>query len=514
MFPGIDYLASSTNMLFVVPNYRVAAHGFLALPSLARPPTNATTATSPSPAANWGVLDCVLALEWIQRHASSFGGDPSRVSVWGQSSGATLIYALLGSAVAMQSSNGAPLFHSAVALSGSPNITMGMVQVGRQNNDLLRSLPPSNAASRCALPVVATDDTQSVRRQHKQQRLCLLSLSANESTMIFPDAFNVGPLPPLDPMGQRYPGLLVKDGVVVQQSPAEAVAEGGMGVQVAVLVQNTQAEMDSFASNSSASIYRRRYDDWSVNGYGGLLRTVLEEQGWVNGSSERVMDLYRNISGGGGGGAIGHQQLVAGPAVELAWHSWMADYSMTCGNRAIALAAAGVEEARAGAVTAVDRGAAGMAGEGRGGRESRRKRGGAAAVRGALYLSLVAQAPSYPLYGLMGGPGVAPPARFAAHCWDYIVASRGWGLFHAWSAGSSPTYTPSELDLQLGDRMRAHWAELAHTGKIEALQLFATHGLTNVYQDDTVLPVGRFASLCTALSSAPLALGQGFWCVN
>jgi carboxylesterase type B len=40
MFPGIDYLASSTNMLFVVPNYRVAAHGFLALPSLARSAIN------------------------------------------------------------------------------------------------------------------------------------------------------------------------------------------------------------------------------------------------------------------------------------------------------------------------------------------------------------------------------------------------------------------------------------------------------------------------------------------
>jgi para-nitrobenzyl esterase len=58
------------------------------------------------------VQDIQLALRWVQANIGAFGGDASRVTVLGQSSGGTAILALLSS----PASQG--LFHGAISLSG------------------------------------------------------------------------------------------------------------------------------------------------------------------------------------------------------------------------------------------------------------------------------------------------------------------------------------------------------------------------------------------------------------
>jgi carboxylesterase type B len=70
---------SKGNIIYVAANYRLGVMGFLAGPSIEKDPTAV---------ANAGFWDQRAALEWIQRHISRFGGDPTDVSLWGESAGA------------------------------------------------------------------------------------------------------------------------------------------------------------------------------------------------------------------------------------------------------------------------------------------------------------------------------------------------------------------------------------------------------------------------------------------
>ncbi|PKL60793.1 MAG: carboxylesterase family protein [Methanomicrobiales archaeon HGW-Methanomicrobiales-4] len=67
-------------VIVVTPNYRVGALGFLAHPQLDIESTHNSSG-------NYGLLDQISALEWVQRNIESFGGDPSRVTIFGQSAG-------------------------------------------------------------------------------------------------------------------------------------------------------------------------------------------------------------------------------------------------------------------------------------------------------------------------------------------------------------------------------------------------------------------------------------------
>lgn len=115
-------------------NYRLNVFGWLALRSLQQPDGSA---------GNYGMRDQQLALRWVAANVLAFGGDPGRVTVAGQSSGGTSIFALLSSPL----SRG--LFHGAISLSGSINITMDTERAFSQNQiiaDLLACSGDSTAA--------------------------------------------------------------------------------------------------------------------------------------------------------------------------------------------------------------------------------------------------------------------------------------------------------------------------------------------------------------------------------
>ena len=76
----------------VTLNYRMGAFGFFAHPALA--------AESNGASGNYGIMDQVAALQWVQRNIAQFGGDPAKVTIFGESAGGNSVGALIASPLA------------------------------------------------------------------------------------------------------------------------------------------------------------------------------------------------------------------------------------------------------------------------------------------------------------------------------------------------------------------------------------------------------------------------------
>jgi len=91
--------------VIVTFNYRLGSLGFFAHPELAKE-------SGHNASGNYGMMDAIAALQWVKRNISAFGGDPNNVTVAGESAGAIMVGALVGSPQAKG------LFSRAIAESG------------------------------------------------------------------------------------------------------------------------------------------------------------------------------------------------------------------------------------------------------------------------------------------------------------------------------------------------------------------------------------------------------------
>ena len=92
-------------VVFVSIAYRVGQLGFLAHPEL-------TTESPNHVSGNYGLLDMIAGLQWIQKNIAAFGGDPNKVTIFGESAGGIAVSMLCASPLAKG------LFHGAISESG------------------------------------------------------------------------------------------------------------------------------------------------------------------------------------------------------------------------------------------------------------------------------------------------------------------------------------------------------------------------------------------------------------
>ena len=93
-------------VVLVTINYRLGLLGFLAHPELSKESERHVSG-------NYGLLDQVAALEWVHRKMAGFGGDPERVTIFGESAGSWSVNALVASPL------GKGLFQRAIGESGA-----------------------------------------------------------------------------------------------------------------------------------------------------------------------------------------------------------------------------------------------------------------------------------------------------------------------------------------------------------------------------------------------------------
>ncbi len=97
---------SRHGIVLVSFNYRLGIFGFLAHPELSAESANHASG-------NYGLMDQIAALQWVQENIKKFGGDPANVTIFGESAGAMDVNLLMASPLAKG------LFHRVIAESGS-----------------------------------------------------------------------------------------------------------------------------------------------------------------------------------------------------------------------------------------------------------------------------------------------------------------------------------------------------------------------------------------------------------
>ncbi|PVH92878.1 extracellular lipase [Periconia macrospinosa] len=112
MYDGAGLLSNAIAMgrpfVFVAVNYRVGGFGFLGGKEILK-----------DGSANLGLLDQRAGLEWVADNIAQFGGDPKKITIWGESSGAISVFDQLALFDGNITYKGKPLFRGAIMDSGT-----------------------------------------------------------------------------------------------------------------------------------------------------------------------------------------------------------------------------------------------------------------------------------------------------------------------------------------------------------------------------------------------------------
>lgn len=133
-------------IVFVSINYRVGIFGFFAHPDLTKESAYHTSG-------NYGLLDQMAALQWVQKNIAAFGGDPANVTIAGQSAGSMSVNCLVASPLAKG------LFNKAIAESGA-SFTNGSTTLQTAEQDGLKVAQSLHASSLAELRNLPAEELQ------------------------------------------------------------------------------------------------------------------------------------------------------------------------------------------------------------------------------------------------------------------------------------------------------------------------------------------------------------------
>lgn len=195
LYDGAE-LAARTGSVVVTAAYRLGALGFLAHPALV---------ASDGKVGNWGLLDQIEALRWVQANIAGFGGDPARVLLFGESAGAADTCALYTAPSA------AGLFSAALMESGACSGT-----------------PVADAED------VGEDKAADLGCTGDDAAACLRALDVADIAALSDDPISDLGVPGLGDFGPTIDGVLLPD------DPSATLAAGGQNDVPFVIGSNAQ----------------------------------------------------------------------------------------------------------------------------------------------------------------------------------------------------------------------------------------------------------------------------------
>ncbi len=196
-------LATRENVIVVTVNYRLGPLGWFRHAALREPDASAAERSG-----NFGTLDLVRALEWVRENIAGFGGDPGRVTIFGESAGGTNVYTLLLAPPARG------LFHRAISQSGGTAIlpvskaehwSDSEEEPGheRSSNEILARLwiaagrAEDRASARAALAAASPRDVAAFLRERTPEQLFAAYLDGEEELFLdMPRVFGDGAVLP------------------------------------------------------------------------------------------------------------------------------------------------------------------------------------------------------------------------------------------------------------------------------------------------------------------------------
>lgn len=213
-------LAAEHDVIVVAINYRLGVFGWLSHPALR------VTASGPEAASgNFGTLDLIRGLEWVRDQIAGFGGDPNRVTIFGESAGGVNVYSLLLSPRAKG------LFHAAISQSGMTRTVTRVEAEGFTDAEDPQAIGLPGSSGELLLALLQQEG-QAEDRAEAKSRLAAMSgeeteaflrgLVTEEILRPFAKALRDGPMP------MYGAPTVIRDGVVIPDvDPIEAFSTPG-----------------------------------------------------------------------------------------------------------------------------------------------------------------------------------------------------------------------------------------------------------------------------------------------
>jgi para-nitrobenzyl esterase len=222
-------------LVVVTVNYRLGVLGWFAHPAL----HEASDVTPEERSGNFGTLDLIASLRWVQDNIAAFGGDPGCVTIFGESAGGQNVLTLLASPLARG------LFHRAIAQSPVAE-TFSVDQAVNWTDDANPGHPDS------AFEVVArlwVAEGRAPDRERAKKQLATMPAADIEAFL--------RALSPARLIGAFTPGSVgiyrapcpVRDGVVLPREPLAELFARGLWNRVPVILGSNRDEYKTFGAD-------------------------------------------------------------------------------------------------------------------------------------------------------------------------------------------------------------------------------------------------------------------------